>query len=141
MKKLRSINAIGLPACRPPAHRRFLAASDAQQGDYAHARSIIELRYLIYVAILMASMWVPYILAHIARSARQDFGPFRDGGMPVWAARLKRAHYNLVEKHSAVAIAVLAGEVRNVHTATTAASAAIFFSARVAYPIATVANV
>ena len=27
----------------------------------------IELRYLIYVATIMAFIWVPYILAHIAQ--------------------------------------------------------------------------
>jgi hypothetical protein len=84
MKKLRSINAIGLRVCRPPAHAADFWQPQTLNRGYAHARSTIELRYLIYVAILMASMWVPYILAHIARSAARGFGPFGDGGMPVW---------------------------------------------------------
>jgi len=102
----------------------------------------IELRYLIYVAILMALIWVPYILAHIAQVGLVTAlsYPARTE-MPAWAERLKRAHYNLVENIPLFAVAVLAGEFRNVHTATTAACAAIFFWARVAHPIATVSNV
>jgi len=56
--------------------------------------------------------------------------------MPAWAARLKRAHYNLVENVPLFIIAVLAGEVRSIHTATTAACVMIFFWARVAHAIA-----
>jgi uncharacterized membrane protein YecN with MAPEG domain len=102
----------------------------------------VELRYLIYVAILLALIWVPYILAHIAQVGPvAAFGYPEMAVMPVWAARLKRAHYNLVENIPLFAIAVLAGEVRNVHTAVTAACAMIFFWARVAHPIAMVAHV
>lgn len=99
----------------------------------------LELRYLIYVAILMAIIWVPYILAHIAQ-----VGPVVALGyperteMPPWAARLKRAHYNLVENIPLFAVAVMVGEFRGIHTGTTAACAMIFFWARVAHPIATV---
>jgi uncharacterized MAPEG superfamily protein len=60
--------------------------------------------------------------------------------MPGWAARLKRAHYNLVENIPLFAVAVLAGEFGNIHTTTTAACAMIFFWARVAHPVATVSN-
>jgi uncharacterized MAPEG superfamily protein len=102
----------------------------------------MELRYLIYVAILMGLLWIPYILAHIAQ-----VGPLKALGypdtveMPEWAARLKRAHYNTVENIPLFAVAVLAGEIRNVHTATTLACATIFFWARAAYPVAAVANI
>lgn len=102
----------------------------------------IELRYLIYVAILLAVIWVPYILAHIAQVGPAKALSYPDPvEMPAWAARLKRAHYNLVENIPLFAVAVLAAEFRNVHTATTAACAAIFFWARVAHPVATVAAV
>lgn len=102
----------------------------------------LELRYLIYVAIIMAVIWVPYILAHIAQ-----VGPVVALGypekteMPAWAERLKRAHYNLVENIPLFAIAVMVGEFRDIHTATTAACAMIFFWARVAHPIATVSHI
>ena len=102
----------------------------------------IELRYLIYVAILLAVMWVPYIVAHIQQVGLvKALSYFHEDEMPPWAARLKRAHYNLVENVPLFAIAVLVGELRNVHTAVTAACAMIFFWARVAHPIAQVSQV
>lgn len=102
----------------------------------------IELRYLIYVAVIMALIWIPYILAHIAQVGVVKALSYPETAeMPDWARRLKRAHYNLVENIPLFAVAVLAGEFRGVHTATTAACAAIFFWARVAHPIATVSNI
>jgi len=101
----------------------------------------IELRYLIYVATIMAFIWVPYILAHIAQVGLVTALSYPEKTeMPAWASRLKRAHHNLVENIPLFAVAVLAGEFRNVHTATTAACAAIFFWARVAHPIAAMSN-
>jgi uncharacterized MAPEG superfamily protein len=102
----------------------------------------VELRYLIYVAILLAVIWVPYILAHIKQVGLVEALSYPETvAMPVWAMWLKRAHYNLVENVPLFAIAVLAGEVTNVHTGVTAACAMIFFWARVAHPIAMVARV
>jgi uncharacterized MAPEG superfamily protein len=95
----------------------------------------VELRYLIYTAILLAIIWVPYILAHVQQVGMVvAFSYTDDDKMPDWAQRLKRAHYNLVENMPLFAIAVLAGEFANVHTATTAACAMIFFWARVVHP-------
>ena len=101
----------------------------------------IELRYLVYVAILLGVIWVPYILAHIAQVGPMNALSYSaEDQMPVWAERLKRAHYNLVENVPLFVIAVLASEFSNVHTATTAACAMVFFWARVAHPIAMVMN-
>jgi uncharacterized MAPEG superfamily protein len=102
----------------------------------------IELRYLIYVALLLAVIWVPYILAQIRQIGLVPALSYtREDEMPIWAKRLKRAHYNLVENIPLFAIAVLAGEILDVHTAVTAACAMIFFWARVAHPIAMAAQI
>lgn len=102
----------------------------------------VELRYLVYVAILMALIWVPYIVAHIAQVGFMQAMRYQDDTrMPAWAKQLKRAHHNLVENIPLFAVAVMAGEFANVHTATTAACAMIFFWARVAHPIATVSQI
>ena len=102
----------------------------------------VELRYLIYVAILMGVVWVPYILAHIAQVGLVKALSYQgEPAMPDWAARLKRAHYNLVENAPLFIVAVAAGEFANVHTPVTAACAMVFFWARVAHPIAMVANI
>ena len=102
----------------------------------------LELRYLIYVTILLGLLWIPYILAHIAQ-----VGPVlalsypERTEMPPWAARLKRAHYNLVENFPLFAVAVIVGEFRNIHTAVTAACAMIFFWARLAHPLAAISHI
>jgi uncharacterized MAPEG superfamily protein len=102
----------------------------------------LELRYLIYVAILMALLWIPYILAHIAQVGQVVALSYPEQTeMPPWAARLKRAHYNLLENIPLFAVAVMAGEFRGIHTGVTAACAMIFFWARVAHPIAAMSNV
>ena len=101
----------------------------------------VELRYLIYTAILLAIVWVPYILAHVQQvGAMKAFSYTDDDKMPDWAHRLKRAHYNLVGNMPLFVIAVAAGEFANVHTGVTAACAMIFFWARVAHPIVAVAQ-
>ena len=102
----------------------------------------LELRYLLYITILMGLIWIPYIVAHVAQ-----VGPVlalsypERTEMPAWAARLKRAHYNLLENIPLFAVAVMAGEFRDIHTATTAACAMVFFWARVAHPVAAVSNI
>ena len=102
----------------------------------------LELRYLIYTAILMAVIWMPYILAHIAQVGFVLALSYPERvDMPPWAARLKRAHYNLVENIPLFAIAVMAGEFRGIHTAVTAACAMVFFWARVAHPVAAISNI
>jgi len=102
----------------------------------------VELRYLIYVAIVLAIIWVPYILAHIGQVGLVKALAYgSEDQMPDWAKKLKCAHYNLVENVPLFAIAVLAGEFANVHTGVTAACAMIFFWARVAHPIAYLAGI
>src|SRR4051812_40237339 len=102
----------------------------------------LELRYLIYVAILMALLWIPYVMAHIARVGQVVALSYPERiEMPPWAARLKRAHFNLLENIPLFAIAVMAGEFRGIHTGVTAACAMIFFWARVVHPIAAMSHV
>ena len=102
----------------------------------------LELRYLIYVAILMAFTWIPYVIAHVKQVGQVVALSYPERmDMPGWAHRLKRAHYNLLENIPLFAIAVMAGEFRGIHTAVTAACAMVFFWARVAYPVAVLANI
>jgi len=101
-----------------------------------------ELRYLIYTAFLMLVLWIPYILAELKMTGVfKALGYPDERTLPKWGARLKCAHYNLVENSVPFAIAVGAGEFLNVHTATTAACAMIFFWARVAHPIAQITRI
>jgi uncharacterized MAPEG superfamily protein len=101
-----------------------------------------ELRYLIYTAILMLVLWIPYILAELKMTGIGKALSYPDErSLPEWGQRLKQAHYNLVENIGPFAVAVLAGELLGIHTALTAACAMIFFWARVAHPITQVVRI
>lgn len=101
-----------------------------------------ELRYLIYVALLMCVIWVPYILAELKMTGIvKALGYPDERTLPNWASRLKAAHYNLVENIAPFAVAVATGEFLNIHTAVTAACAMVFFWARVLHPVAQVTRI
>lgn len=101
-----------------------------------------ELRYLIYTAILLLVLWIPYIIAELKMTGIGKALSYPDERtLPLWARRLKRAHYNLVENIGPFAVAVLAGEWLGIHTPLTAACAMIFFWARLAHPIMQVARI
>ncbi len=97
---------------------------------------LVELRYLIYCGVLMLILWIPYISAELSvRGVGWALSYPDERTLPDWARRLKAAHYNLVENIAPFAIAVLAGQLLEIHTGLTAACAMIFFWARVAHPI------
>lgn len=101
-----------------------------------------ELRHLVYCGILMLVLWVPYILAELKLTGVGKALSYPDERLlPQWGQRLKRAHYNLVENMAPFAIAVVAGELMDVHTVVTAACAVVFFWARVLHPIAQVTRI
>ena len=101
-----------------------------------------ELRYLIYTAILLLVLWIPYIIAELKMTGMGKALSYPDERtLPMWAQRLKRAHYNLVENIGPFAVAVLAGEWLGIHTPLTAACAMIFFWARLAHPIMQMARI
>ena len=101
-----------------------------------------ELRYLIYTAILMLVLWLPYILAELKLTGIAKALSYPDERtLPKWSQRLKHAHYNLVENIGPFAVAVLAGELLDIHTPLTAACAMIFFWARLAHPVMQVARI
>jgi uncharacterized MAPEG superfamily protein len=101
-----------------------------------------ELRYLIYTAILMLALWIPYILAELKLTGIAKALSYPDERtLPKWGRRLKHAHYNLVENAGPFAVAVFAGELLGIHTSLTAACAMIFFWARLAHPVMQVARI
>ena len=103
----------------------------------------VELRYLIYLSLWLSVLWIPYILAHIRQVGLIKALSYAEGepGMPIWARRLKRAHYNLVENIVPFAVAVGGGEILDIHTATTATCALVFLVARMVHPFAQVAAI
>ena len=59
-----------------------------------------DLMMLAWSAALCALLWVPYILARIGAWGLVDTVGYPDSppDVPVWSARIKKAHANLVEK-------------------------------------------
>jgi uncharacterized MAPEG superfamily protein len=98
----------------------------------------IELRYLTWVTVLTALLWVPYILNEIAvRGLVEAMGyPLNPKPLAPWAQRLKAAHYNAVENLVVFATLVLIAHVAGVRSPAIALSALVFFWARVVHALA-----
>ena len=93
----------------------------------------IDMRLLIYTAVLCILMWVPYILAGI-----RAFGLVRMVSyprpdivrLPQWAQRLNRAHMNLVENLAPFAVLIIAAQLTGTANDMTALGARMFFWSR-----------
>lgn len=102
----------------------------------------VELRYLVYCGVLMLVIWLPYIVAELASTGFVNTLKYPDERtLPDWARRLKAAHYNLVENIAPFAIAVIAAEFLDFHTALTQTCAMVFFWARVVHPVAQILRI
>jgi len=97
-----------------------------------------ELTYLVWVTILTAVMWVPYVLDRIGTWGLTDTVGYPDSPRPqsAWARRMKAAHANAVENLAVFATLVLVANVVGVGNAATAFAAALYFWARVVHFIA-----
>jgi uncharacterized MAPEG superfamily protein len=98
--------------------------------------------YLALSAALLLLQWVPYILNRVfAWGFLTFFNNYPDGyptvepAIPLWAARARRAHLNMVETLPAFAVAVLLGAANPMNEALIVNCAMTFFYARVAYAV------
>ena len=94
----------------------------------------IDIRLLVYSALLCLVVWLPYILAGIGhfgltRMVSYPACDFRE--LPQWAQRLHRAHMNLVENLAPFAILVLVAHMIGAANEMTALGARLFFWARI----------
>lgn len=98
----------------------------------------IELQYLVWVSLLTALLWAPYILDRFAVRGIADtvgYPPHPPPGSP-WAERLKAAHANAVENLVVFAALVLAAHAMGVRNEATAFAAALYFWARLVHALA-----
>lgn len=97
-----------------------------------------ELTYLVWVALLTAILWIPYILNMIAVRGLLDAVGYPTDPKPMapWAERLKAAHYNAVENLVVFAALVLVAHAASVSNETTALACAVYFWARLVHAIA-----
>ena len=96
-----------------------------------------DLMMLAWSAALCALLWVPYILARIGAWGLVDTVGYPDSppDVPVWAARIKKAHANLVENLLPFGVLVLVAHVGGMANEATALGATLFFWSRVAHAI------
>ncbi|MEC9152234.1 MAG: MAPEG family protein [Pseudomonadota bacterium] len=96
-----------------------------------------DLMMLAWSAALCALLWVPYILARIGAWGLVDTVGYPDSppDVPVWSARIKKAHANLVENLLPFGVLVLVAHVGGMANESTALGATLFFWSRVAHAI------
>ena len=96
-----------------------------------------ELNYLALIATFTALMWIPYVLDALTRNKITDTMGYPSIPLDrsAWAERLKKAHYNAIENLVPFAAIVLVAHAAGVSNAATAAAAAAFFWARIAYAV------
>ncbi|MGA2709431.1 MAG: MAPEG family protein [Steroidobacteraceae bacterium] len=92
----------------------------------------LELKYLTWVTVLTALLWVPYILNEImVRGLADALGyPANPKPLAPWAQRMKAAHYNAVENLVVFATLIFIGVVAGVHRPAIVSSAYVYFWAR-----------
>jgi uncharacterized MAPEG superfamily protein len=97
----------------------------------------VELRYLTYVAVLTALLWIPYILNEISVRGLMDTVGYPAAPKPLapWAQRLKAAHYNAIENLAVFAALVLTAHALGMHSAAVAGSAIVYFWARLVHAV------
>lgn len=97
-----------------------------------------ELTYLVYVSVLTALLWVPYILNLIIVRGPVDAVGYPQNPKPIapWADRLKAAHYNAVENLVVFAALVLVAHAVGVSDPATQMCAMLYFWARLVHAIA-----
>ena len=94
-----------------------------------------ELLYLVWVTVLTALLWVPYILDRIATWGLADTVGYPASPKPQspWATRMKAAHVNAVENLVVFAALVLAAQDLGVSNAATVTACMVYFWARVVH--------
>ena len=95
----------------------------------------IELKYLTFVSLLTALMWVPYILNTIMVRGLVNAVGYPENPKPLapWASRMKTAHYNAIENLVVFAALVLIADAAEVSNETTAMACVIYFWARLVH--------
>ncbi|MEL6201279.1 MAG: MAPEG family protein [Pseudomonadota bacterium] len=97
-----------------------------------------ELFYLTLTSLLLASLWVPYIIG-VNMNATQETVDFTQppdkSGLPKWVRRADRAHINLVEQYAPYAVLIVLLHIQGVSNSWTVGVAMAFFYLRVAHAI------
>lgn len=94
-----------------------------------------ELKYLAYISVFTAVMWIPYVLNVLVNNRISDAVGYPDSPLQMspWAERLKKGHYNAVENLVVFAALVLIANAMEISNNATTSAAMTFFWARVVH--------
>lgn len=97
-----------------------------------------ELVYLVWVTLLTAVIWIPYILDRVARQGLLAAVGYPANPKPQspWALRLKAAHANAVENLVVFAALVLVAQLAGVSNDVTVLACKVYLWARVVHLLA-----
>jgi uncharacterized MAPEG superfamily protein len=97
-----------------------------------------ELMYLVWVTVLTALMWIPYVLDRIVVWGITDTVGYPENPKPQspWARRMKAAHANAIENLVVFAALVLVANAVGVSNSATVLAASLYFWARLVHVLA-----
>jgi uncharacterized MAPEG superfamily protein len=98
----------------------------------------LEMTYLVWVTILTALIWIPYVLDRIAVWGLTDTVGYPEAPKPQspWARRMKAAHANAIENLVVFATLVLVANAVGISNSATVFAASLYFWARVVHLVA-----
>ena len=103
-----------------------------------------ELFVLTLTSVLLASLWIPYIVG-VNMQKGDSSGAFDRPAdlreMPAWVHRAHRAHLNLLEQFAPFAALVILAHVLGVSNAITGWSVVAFLSVRVVHAVGMISGV
>lgn len=96
-----------------------------------------EITYLVYVTLMTALLWIPYISNMILRNGIVEAVGYNlnPNSMAPWARRMKSAHYNAVENLVVFATLVLIAHAMGISGRAIEVSSVVYFWARVIHVI------
>jgi uncharacterized MAPEG superfamily protein len=97
-----------------------------------------ELMYLVWVTVLTALIWVPYILDRVMVWGLLDAVGYPEHPKPQspWAQRMMKAHGNAIENLVVFAALVLVAQDLGISNEATIIACAVYFWARVVHLLA-----
>ena len=97
-----------------------------------------ELMYLLWVTVLTAVIWIPYIIDRVMIEGLTGAVGYPTNPKPQspWAERMKAAHYNAVENLVVFAALVLIAQDAGVSNNATVMACMIYFWARLVHLLA-----
>lgn len=98
-----------------------------------------DLKYLAYMSMLTAALWIPYIVCQVMNNGplqpKNYLDPSPPRPVPAWGQRAHRAYLNAVEVFAPFAALVIAAQLSGKANAMTAFWSASFFYLRLAHAI------